>query len=519
MQSLQVKPSCRQCLWRRTRPKRTYFVSRAQASGAEDKRDAAAERIRQARQYRDPGDPPASTSGRQASGVQPTTQKSAQASTKAPQTMDAYGDSQASQQTEQLLAAVQEIQQTHKASGPYSTPTDPSMQAAGQPAAETSGAQSPSQTRPPQTLSKADMLAKISQAKAYKQDKEAKPGITPNITPVQSAAAAQQQPQQQQQEIANQPKDSFSATQRRTAAQEGDQAAAPAGEAQVENSGLGSASQAAGYLQQAVKGTDASKGMSMETYSVLKEQEMRKQKVEIISVDKSYSADKKVMDPNYNPKVATWGVFERPANISEAYGGGRTIKAGSPLEDVAATQARKERIAAALSRFKRDSGTLVDPAVQQACQQAFEEGEQLFKNKLVAAALGKYAVAAELMPLKTELGGKSRLQKAICLDSLGQNKEAFSVYGLLERHPNADVAKVAKRMIFGFRAMDNLKAHTMSYSVTKGAYDKYFNSLSGDWNAAYVSNDDDSTELTKVIILASAVMLLPLFFLAVKILL
>ena len=72
--------------------------------------------------------------------------------------------------------------------------------------------------------------------------------------------------------------------------------------------------------------------------------------VEIISVDKSYSTDKKVMDPNYSPKVATWGVFERPANISEAYGGGRTIRAGTPLEDAAASQARKERIAAALSR-------------------------------------------------------------------------------------------------------------------------------------------------------------------------
>lgn len=72
--------------------------------------------------------------------------------------------------------------------------------------------------------------------------------------------------------------------------------------------------------------------------------------VEIISVDKNYSTDKKVMDPSYSPKVATWGVFERPANISETYGGGRTIKAGTPLEDAAATQARKERIAAALSR-------------------------------------------------------------------------------------------------------------------------------------------------------------------------
>lgn len=74
------------------------------------------------------------------------------------------------------------------------------------------------------------------------------------------------------------------------------------------------------------------------------------------------------------------------------------------------------------------------------------------------------------------------------------------------------------RMIFGFRAMDNLKAHTISYSVTKGAYDKYFNSLSGDWNAAYVSNDEDTTELNKVLIIASALMLSPLLFLAIKIL-
>ena len=70
------------------------------------------------------------------------------------------------------------------------------------------------------------------------------------------------------------------------------------------------------------------------------------------------------MDPNYNPKVATWGVFERPANISEAYGGGRTIKAGTPLEDAAATQARKERMAAALARYENQNPTATLHAAQ-----------------------------------------------------------------------------------------------------------------------------------------------------------
>ena len=102
-------------------------------------------------------------------------------------------------------------------------------------------------------------------------------------------------------------------------------------------------------------------------------------------------------------------------------------------------------ISACACRFKRDAGTQVDPAVQQACEESFAEGERLFKDKLVAAALTKYAAAAELMPIKTSLGGRARLQKAICLDSLGQNKEAYAVYCQIERHPNGDVAKQAKR--------------------------------------------------------------------------
>ena len=83
--------------------------------------------------------------------------------------------------------------------------------------------------------------------------------------------------------------------------------------------------------------------------------------------------------------------------------------------------------------------------MQQACEKAVAEGEQLFRNKLVAAALTKYAAAAELLPVRTDLGGRARLQKAICLDSLGQNKEAYAVYSQIERHPNGDVAKQAKR--------------------------------------------------------------------------
>ena len=50
-------------------------------------------------------------------------------------------------------------------------------------------------------------------------------------------------------------------------------------------------------------------------------------------------------------QVATWGVFKRPSNISEHYGGGRTIPAGTKLETEEQAAARRARMAAVLQRW------------------------------------------------------------------------------------------------------------------------------------------------------------------------
>ncbi len=123
MQSLQVKPSCKHFLWRKCRPKLSSFVLQAQASSAEDKRDAVAERIRKARLYREPSSDQAQQSKQQASLTQPMVQRSVQTSTEAPVNLSAFGDSQATQQAEQLRAAIQEVQQAPKASAPDAAST------------------------------------------------------------------------------------------------------------------------------------------------------------------------------------------------------------------------------------------------------------------------------------------------------------------------------------------------------------------------------------------------------------
>ena len=274
MQQLNVKPGCARCLWRQNQPRLCHFVVRAQGSTAEDKRDAIAERIAKARQYREPAQNKALH--REGSPTQPQQKQSAEDNTTAPEKLLAYGDSQARQQEQQLLAAVQEIKQAPAASNADLSPIG--SYSAAQPLDAQAQASAPAQAQPAKSLSKEDMLAKVSQARAYKQ--EAKGGRTPEIVPVdvvklESAPAKDQASPFER-------KDSFSASQRRTApdAADGNQADTPEVQPQVENEGIGSATQAAGFLQQAVKGKDASKGMRLETYSMLKEQEMKSQKVQ-----------------------------------------------------------------------------------------------------------------------------------------------------------------------------------------------------------------------------------------------
>ena len=84
-----------------------------------------------------------------------------------------------------------------------------------------------------------------------------------------------------------------------------------------------------------------SQDLSAEQFTLAKEQQMRQRGAEIITANGSYqaqvdnssssssSSSRPAADGEaYRPKVATWGVFPRPANISKEFGGGRTLRPG-----------------------------------------------------------------------------------------------------------------------------------------------------------------------------------------------
>lgn len=91
----------------------------------------------------------------------------------------------------------------------------------------------------------------------------------------------------------------------------------------------------------------------------------------------------------YRPKVSTWGVFPRAKNISQAYGGGRTLRPGQPLESEEAATRREQRVSTALSRYRQAAGLELDAQDLEAAQRLMDAGRALFADGLISQALPK----------------------------------------------------------------------------------------------------------------------------------
>ena len=178
------------------------------------------------------------------------------------------------------------------------------------------------------------------------------------------------------------------------------------------------------------------------------------------------------VEKDYRPARTSWGVFERPANISEAYGGGRTLRPGQALESEEAKAARDKRFRESMAAFRESAGLVVDDAQLEAYDEAFARAEaHMDRGELNKAELA-YQEASECVPYRSEKAGTALLRMAYAMDSQGEDRqaEARSLYQSLVAHPNGIVSKGARRMKDGFEAMTFLKADNKAYDSEHKSY-------------------------------------------------
>lgn len=405
--------------------------------------------------------------------------------------------------------------------------------------------------------SKEAVLARINAARQYKQaggaagagssgsvaSSPGKPAVHP---PPQQPAVAEQQPL-----AAQPPQPQLPASQQEQQQQQQLDAAVQ----RSFRTGAGGADEAANWLKFAEGSGGAAAqidaGLSAEQFTIAKEELKKRQEVEFVTVDAGYTervrrekraqqgggaaaaeaaaaeaAEAGSEEDLHKPKVATWGLFPRPRNISEAYGGGRNLRPGQALESEEEAAARQQRVSAALKQYRKTLGLDIDPATEAKAQALYNEGVQLFEQGLITSALPSFSEASELMALRSRLGGEARLQQAICLDSLGRNSEAYEIYKRIENHPAPGVAKKAKRMLFGWKAADQLKTQTLSYTPTTSQWKRYFDTYRNSlYSGTYVSSSEEESSSSAgagevaAALLATAIVLLPLAFVGYRILL
>lgn len=213
--------------------------------------------------------------------------------------------------------------------------------------------------------------------------------------------------------------------------------------------------------------------------------------VEIITRDGK--AQQSNNDDLYKPKVATWGIFERPADISRTYGGGRTIKPGEQLETEEEKKAREARTKQLLAAYNKKIGLDVDPKIKADCLKALKQGNDSLDKGDVQHALTNFEKVMQQMPYQSELHGLAALQWAVCLDSSSRFQEAREMYEKIASHPNVTVRKKAKELLFGFQAMDILKVSATS-EWDSTAYRKYFDAFADGYYTLYKPNGEEAID-------------------------
>lgn len=229
--------------------------------------------------------------------------------------------------------------------------------------------------------------------------------------------------------------------------------------------------------------------------------------VEFITVDKSYK-----------PATTWWGVFERPADISAAFGGGRNLQPGAPLETEEAAATRLAGVRTAMQAFRKAQGLDLPPEIEAGIAMHMEQGEAAFEAGRLERAAVSFRAAAELAPLRSQPGGNARIRLAVCLDSTGKTAEAKELYTALSAHPNVEVNKQAKRLLWGMtEATQFLKAEAFDYDGgVRSEYQKYLEQLVNPWDVVVGENEEETKQLN-ALAAASIVMLmaLPVSLLAV----
>jgi len=158
----------------------------------------------------------------------------------------------------------------------------------------------------------------------------------------------------------------------------------------------------------------------------------------------------------------SWGVFERPADISSAYGGGRKVGVGGYQPSEEEQEVMRRKTMEKLNAYRRSVG--VDRELEnkhrEEIEAAIEQHDSWMSKVRTQKAIECLDAVTQYTSFKTVLGGKVYLKLALALEQAGDRPRAKGIYAKLQQNGDPSTAQTAKQLLFGFEAMEFMKVNT-----------------------------------------------------------
>jgi hypothetical protein len=220
----------------------------------------------------------------------------------------------------------------------------------------------------------------------------------------------------------------------------------------------------------------------------------------------SYTPNETAKEELRRPSRGSWGYFERPNDISKAYGGGRRVGAGYMKESD--REASYEQTRQRMREYRIRMGIDVPSETEHAA-----EIEEAVKIAKLAMERGIYNTAVSALEKVTQwcssnskVGSQVFLELAMAYEAVGRMDEASQVYNKLTTCRIEEVKNNAKRLLYGLESFEFMKSEAQLASFNRKQIrmnfiettrmDNFLSNFDDVYNTAYI--DTSSREYKRL---------------------
>jgi len=165
------------------------------------------------------------------------------------------------------------------------------------------------------------------------------------------------------------------------------------------------------------------------------------------------------------PSRGSWGYFERPNDISKAYGGGRRVgELDKEKMERSAEETRRK-----LQAYRQKVGIEVQSEKDHAAEidDALALGQRAMERGMYGTAVSALEKVTKYCSSNSKVGGKVFLELAMAYEAVGRTNEAITVYTKLTTCRIEEIKFNAKRLLYGIEAMEFMRNEAKSKAFSK----------------------------------------------------